>query len=63
MTAPTMEKLCECLNIPIYELFNAEHLQPTPELVGKLHTMINDVKDDSDKIAILFKIVRDIVRE
>ena len=63
MTAETMEKLSKCLNFPVYEFFNAEHLQPTKELTEKIHSMIDSVKDDSDKIEILFKIVRDIISE
>lgn len=61
MTAQTMERLLECLDTPLNELFNAEHLRPTNELVEQLHEIINSVKDDSDKIEELYKVVKAIV--
>jgi len=37
MTAQTMEKIIECLDTTVEELFNAEHLKPTVELVDEIH--------------------------
>ncbi|MBQ8459338.1 helix-turn-helix transcriptional regulator [bacterium] len=60
MTAQTMEKILECLGVNISELFNAEHLQTTKILVEELHSMINNVRDDRDKIEEIYKVVRAI---
>ena len=62
MTAQTMEKLAQCLEVSVYDLFNSEHLQPTQELTQELHSLIESVKDDSDKIEILYKIVKAVIR-
>jgi len=58
MTAQTMETLIRCLDVSLGELFNAEHLQPTKDLVKELHLLIDSVKDDSDKVEELYKVFR-----
>ena len=61
MTAQTMEKIMECLDITAGDLFNAEHLKPTQELVEELHELINYIKDDRDKIEEIYKILKAIL--
>lgn len=61
MTAETMEKIIKCLDISLAELFDAEHLQPTNVLVEDLHKMINSIKDDSDKVKEVYKVVRALI--
>ncbi len=60
MTAQTMEKIIECLDISLNDLFNAEHLKPTAQLIEELHGIINENKDDRDKIEEIYKIVKAI---
>lgn len=61
MTAQTMEKLMYCLNIGIEELFSAEHLKTTEELISEIDNIIDSVKDDRDKIENIYKIVKAII--
>lgn len=61
MTAQTMEKLMKCLNISIDELFSAEHLKPTEDLISEIENIIYSVKDDRDKIENIYKIVKAII--
>lgn len=61
MTAQTMEKILECLNITVDELFTAEHLKPTEDLITEIDAIINSVKNDRDKIENIYKIVKAIV--
>lgn len=60
MTAQTMQKIIDCLNISLEELFNAEHLKPTTELVEDIHNIVNNVKDDRDKVEEIYKILKAI---
>lgn len=61
MTALTMEKLLECLDVSLEELFSVEHLRPTSELVEDIHKIVNDMKDDRDKIEEIYKILKAII--
>lgn len=60
MTAQTMEKLLECLDVSLDELFSVEHLRPTNELIDDIHKIVNDVKDDRDKVEEIYKILKAI---
>lgn len=60
MTAQTMEKIIDCLGITIEELFAAEHLKPTNELLKDIHTIIDRVKEDRDKIEEIYKVLKAI---
>ena len=61
MTAETMEKILKCLDVSPAELFDAGHLQPTKILVQDLHEMINSIKDDSDKVKEVYKVVKALI--
>ena len=60
MTAQTMEKLLECLDVSLDELFSVAHLRSTSELVDDIHKIVNDVKADRDKIEEIYKILKAI---
>ena len=61
MTAQTMEKILECLGITVDELFTAEHLKPTEDLITEIDAIIDSVKDDRDKIENIYKVVKAII--
>ena len=61
MTAQTMESLLKCLGVTIDELFSAEHLKPTEDLISEIDTIINSVKTDRDKIENIYKVVKAII--
>ena len=60
MTAQTMEKIIECLGVSLDELFSAEHLRPTNELLEDIHRIVNEIKDDRDKVEEIYKILKAI---
>lgn len=60
MTAQTMEKIIDSFGISVEELFNAEHLKPTAELLDDIHLIINNIKDDRDKVEEIYKILKAI---
>ena len=61
MTAQTMEKIIECLGISINELFSADHLKPTEDLITEIDAIIDSVNDDRDKIENIYKVVKAII--
>ena len=60
MTAQTMEKIIECLDVSLDELFSAGHLRPTNELLEDIHRIVNEIKDDRDKVEEIYKILKAI---
>ena len=61
MTAQTMEKIIDCLCISLDELFSVEHLRPTNELLDDIHKIVNEIKDDRDKVEEIYKILKAII--
>ncbi len=61
MSAQTMERLLKCLGITIDELFAAEHLRPTEDLISEIDSIIDSVKDDRDKIENIYKVIKALV--
>ena len=57
-SAETMEKIINGLNISLAELFNDEHMQPTKVLINDLHNIIDSIKDDSDKVKEVYKVIK-----
>ncbi len=60
MTAQTMEKIIECLETTLQELFEAEHLKPTEDLIKEINSVLHTHKNDRDKIEEIYKVVRAI---
>lgn len=60
MTAQTLQKIVEGLGVSLDELFKVEHLKPTKELICDIHSIIDSVKDDRDKIEEIYKILKAI---
>lgn len=60
MSAQTMEKILSCLNVSVDELFTAEHLKPTEDLINEIESIINNVKNDREKIENIYKVVKAI---
>lgn len=61
MSAQTMERLLKCLGVTIDELFTAEHLKPTEDLISEIDAIIDSVKDDRDKIENIYKVVKALI--
>ncbi len=62
LTAETLSKLLECLNISIDELFALEHLKSADELAKEI---IKDIKSlsDEDKIRTVYKLIKAVLKE
>lgn len=60
MTAQTLQKIVECLGVSLEELFKVEHLRSTNELICDIHTIVDSVKDDRDKVEEIYKILKAI---
>ena len=57
--AGTLEKICEVLNITLFELLACEHTKPKEDLVEEI---IQDIKqfDSREKIEIIYKFVKSL---
>ena len=60
MTASTMENILNCLGVTVNELFIADHLKPTADLLAEIEQTLEIVKDDRDKIESIYKVVKAI---
>ena len=62
LTAETLDKILNVLNITADELFEVEHLKPVSELTKEILNEIKAVKDE-EKIKTLYKVVKAIIKE
>ncbi len=62
MTAETLEKIMEILDVTSTELFAFDHLRPQEELVAEI---INDIKKlkSRDKVETVYKLVKAVINE
>lgn len=57
--AETLEKLCNALNISLFELFTCDHLKPKEELINEIISDINQM-ENIDKIETIYKFVKSL---
>lgn len=62
VTAATLEKLFEALNVSSSELFSFDHIKPQEELINEIVSDIKNLKDH-DKIETIYKIVKAAINE
>lgn len=57
--AGTLEKICEVLNITLFELLACDYLKPKDDLINEI---IEDIKqfDNREKIEIIYKFVKSL---
>ena len=63
LTAQTLDKILEVLEITPDDLFYLNYLRPNKELVNEL---VNDIKlhlNDTEKLHIIYKVVKSIIRD
>lgn len=60
MTTQTLQKIVEGLGVSLDELFKVEYLKPPKELIYDIHSIIDSVKDDRDKVEEIYKILKAI---
>ena len=62
VTAETLEKVFEVLDVTSTELFALDHLKPQDELIDEIVSDIQNLKD-RNKIEIVYKIVKAAINE
>lgn len=63
LTAQTMEKILEVLEISPDELFYLEYLKPNSELAQELIKDINSIADNEEKLHMVYKVVKAIIKD
>lgn len=63
LTAETLERLTESLDVTVDELFLVEHLRSSQELVEEMIHDIKSVKGDPEKVESLYKVVKALIKE
>lgn len=62
LTATTMDKILEVLNISPDELFYVEYLKPKEELVSDLILDIKSIEGDEEKLRTVYKVVKALIK-
>lgn len=60
LSADTLEKLLQALNINVQQLFDFEHLKNNKELLNDIYEYLNNL--DNDKLVIVYKIIQSIAK-
>lgn len=59
-TMNNLEKMADVFGVEIQDLFNFSHLKSNEEIIEEINLLINQAPDD--KLRIIYKIVKDIVK-
>ena len=59
-TMNNLEKMADVFGVEIQDLFNFSHLKSNEEIIEEINLLINQASDD--KLRIIYKIVKDIVK-
>ncbi len=62
LTADTLEKILDVLNVSSSELFTVDHIKPQEDLVNEIITDVQNLKD-KQKIETIYKIVKATINE
>jgi len=63
LTSQTLDKIFEVLEISPDELFSVEHLKPATELVKELVSDIKSLEYDEEKLKIIYKIIKVVIKD
>ena len=63
ITSETLEKLLEALNISASELFDFEHHAPSENLLQEIINHIFVIKNNNEKLKLLFKITKTLANK
>ncbi len=63
LKAETLEKLLTALNITTEELFANNHIKDEKELLAKIYTYIDGIKDNLPKLEKAYKLLRFLTEE
>ncbi len=62
VTADTLEKVFEVLNVTSSELFAFDHIKPKEDLIQEIISDLNNI-EDRDKIETIYKIIKATINE
>jgi len=57
VTAETLEKLVDALNIPADELFANDYIKTSKELLSDIYTKLDNLKDNTQKLETIYKMI------
>lgn len=57
VTAETLEKLVNALNISVEELFANDYIKPSKELLSDIYTKLDKIKNNTQKLEIIYKMI------
>ena len=57
VTAETLEKLVEALNIRADELFANDYIKTSKELLSDIYTKLDNLKDNTNKLETIYKMI------
>ena len=57
VTAETLDKLLIALNTTTEELFANDHIKEPKELLAEIYTQLDSIKDNQQKLEMIYKIV------
>ena len=63
LTAETLDKIVNVLNVSINDLFMLEHLKDSKDLVKELHEIITRLENNPLKLQEIYKVVKVILSE
>lgn len=63
LSSNTLNKIFEVLEISPDDLFYLEYLKSKEELISELMSDINKLQDDEEKLRIVYKVVKSIIRD
>ncbi len=63
VTADTLDKIISSLNTTSEELFATNHLKTTDEMLADIIKIAKTIKDDREKLEVLYRIVTSYVHE
>lgn len=62
LTADTLEKIIDVLNVTSADLFAFDHIKPQEELVNEIISDVQSIKD-KDKIETIYKLIKATINE
>ena len=63
LSSTTMDKILEVLNIKADDLFYLDYLKNEKEMIEELRTDIQNLKSNPEKLRIVYKIVKAVIKD
>lgn len=63
LTSETLENLSDVLHVTLNDLFDFEHHSAKKDIISEINTYFEQIKNDDEKLVILYKIVRALAKD